>query len=181
MLNYRSTPHSTTSVPPAQLLYNRKIQGILPTLHGKPKVVNRHHEAKSNQDLKKEKGRKYANQRRGAKESRIQIGDRVLIKQRRRNKLSTNFGTTPYVIVSANGSRLTAECNGHEITRNASFFKRFNGNMIPDDDHDLEEQQQTATTPENNDMPQEQLLRRSARPRVQTRLYGEPIDSSLIS
>eukprot|EP00794_Sanderia_malayensis_P019767 gene19767-biopygen16415 len=136
LLNYRSTPHSTTRVPPAQLLYNRKIQGKLPTLH-KNSVVNRHKEAKDNQTLNKEKARKYANERRRAKESHLQVGDTVLIKQTKTNKLSTNFGTTPYTVISVKGSRITAERNGHKITRNASFFKRINENIV-DDESDID-------------------------------------------
>ena len=62
LLNNRATPHSTTKVPPAELLYNRKIKGKLPDLPRKVKVVNRHKEAKENQETKKEKSRNYANQ-----------------------------------------------------------------------------------------------------------------------
>lgn len=69
LLNYRSTPHSSTKVPPAQLLYDHQIQGTLPTLHRQPKVTNRHQEAKAKKDLRKEQGRNYANQRRRVKES----------------------------------------------------------------------------------------------------------------
>ena len=38
LLAYRSTPHSTTKVPPATLLYNREIRGKLPTFPDKSKV-----------------------------------------------------------------------------------------------------------------------------------------------
>ena len=115
-MNYRTTPHSTTNIPPLQLLYNRQIRGILPTLPSEHKVVRRRQEAKENQELRQEKGRNYANQRRGAKESLIKVGERVLIKQKKRNKLSTNFSKTFYVIISPKGTRLTAEYNGHKIT-----------------------------------------------------------------
>ena len=69
LLSYRSTPHSTTNVPPSQLLYNRKIRGTLPTLPGKNQVLDRHQEAKENQELRKEKVNTYANQRRRTKKS----------------------------------------------------------------------------------------------------------------
>jgi hypothetical protein len=32
LLNYRSTPHATTKIPPCELLFNRKVQGSLPEL-----------------------------------------------------------------------------------------------------------------------------------------------------
>jgi len=74
----------------------------------------------------------YANKHHGAEKSLVQVGDKLLMKQMKRNKLSTNFSTTPYTIVSVNGSGLTAENNCHSITRNASFFKKFNGNAQED-------------------------------------------------
>ena len=177
LLSYRSTPHSTMNVPPSQLLYNHQIRGTLPTLPRKHHLIDRHAEAHNNHELKKEKGRKYANQHRRTKRSFIKIGDKVLIKQRKRDKLSTNFNTTPYTIVSVNGSRLTAERNGHKVTRNASFFKKF---RTQDDDYDMNNQTNMSHNNESNELPQEQLLRRSTRPKTQTKRYGEPIDSSLI-
>ena len=179
LLTYRSTPHSTTNVPPSQLLFNRQIRGTLPTLPRKHHLIDRHAEAHDNHELKKEKGRNYANQHRRTKRSFIKIGDKVLIKQGKRDKLSTNFNTTPYTIVSVNGSRLTAERNGHKVTRNASFFKKFKG-QTQDDDYDMNYQTNMSHDNESNELPQEQLLRRSTRSRTQTKRYGEPIDSSLI-
>ena len=52
LLTYCSTPHSTTKVPPAQLLYNREMRGKLPSLPRNHKVVNRHREAKSKLRIK---------------------------------------------------------------------------------------------------------------------------------
>ena len=42
LLNYRSTPRSTTRAPAAQLLYNRQIKGKIPTLTRDSKVLSRH-------------------------------------------------------------------------------------------------------------------------------------------
>ena len=52
LLNYRSTPHATTKVPPCELMFNRKIQGTLPELTTK-KAINKHKEAKENIDKRK--------------------------------------------------------------------------------------------------------------------------------
>ena len=79
LLTYGSPLHSTTNIPPSQLLYNCQLRGILPTLPSEHKIVNRHQEAKENQELRKEKGRNYSNQRCGAKESLIKVGDRILV------------------------------------------------------------------------------------------------------
>ena len=181
LLTYGSTPHSTTNIPPSQLLYNRQICAILPTLPSEHKIVNRQQKAKENQELRKEKGRNYAKQRRGPKESLIKVGDRVLIKQKKRNKLSTNFSTTPYVIKSAIGTRLTAEHSGHKTTRNASFFKKFNG-QIANDDSSLDYQTILQNNYKDNEGTYERRLpRRSTRNRCQTTNNREPIDSGLIT
>ena len=80
LLNYRSTSHSTTKIPPAQLLHNRQIRGKLPTLIRKFKVLNRHQEARKNDEKAKEAGRRYANERRATKYSGINEADTVLVR-----------------------------------------------------------------------------------------------------
>ena len=103
LLNYCATPHSTTKVPPAELLYNHKIKGKLPELLRKVKVVNRHKEAKDNQEMNKEKSGTYSNQSRNVKESNLKVGDTVLLKQKRKNKLSTNFDTRAHIVTKLRG------------------------------------------------------------------------------
>ena len=44
LLQYRTTPHATTKVPPAELLFNRVINGKLPSLQ-KKRIIDRHREA----------------------------------------------------------------------------------------------------------------------------------------
>ena len=58
LLSYRTTPHCSTDIPPAQLLFNRSVRGVLPMLNPKDKVINRHKEAKENDAKSKIKGRK---------------------------------------------------------------------------------------------------------------------------
>ena len=47
LLQYRTTPHMTTSDPPAELLFNKTVKGKLPILH-KRNIVNQHQEAQKN-------------------------------------------------------------------------------------------------------------------------------------
>ena len=93
LLNYRQTPHSTTGLPPAQLLFNRATRGKLPSLSKEFILTDHHNEARENEERKKTKGRNYADTRRRTRHSKIEVGDRVLVKQTRHNKLSTNFIT----------------------------------------------------------------------------------------
>ncbi len=179
LLNYRQTPHSTTGVPPAQLLFNRATRGKLPSMSKEYKLTDRHNEARENEERKKTKGRNYADTRRRTRHSKIEVGDRVLVKQTRHNKLSTNFSTTPYTVVKITGSRVVAENNHHRITRNLSFFRRIPEDILtPDDEEDsIPDTRGVAdTTP----MQENQPVRRSTRNRRPAERYGQPIDSSII-
>ena len=51
------------------------------------------------------------------------IGDTVIVKVERKNKLSTFYDPIPYTITAINGSMITAERTDHTITRNCSWFK----------------------------------------------------------
>ena len=55
----------------------------------------------------------------------INIGDRVIVKQQKRNKLTPTFSQYPYVVTNVKGSMITAfnKDTGLTVTRNVSFFK----------------------------------------------------------
>ncbi len=140
MLQYRTTPHTTTKVPPAELLFNRVINGKLPTL-SKETVKNRHAEAKNNEQHCQKYNKEYADKRRNAKDSTIQVGDYVLVKQDRQNKLTSRFNDKPYRVIYRNKSRVTAQRDNHRVTRNVSHFKQIPRptNIQSDDDTDFEQ------------------------------------------
>jgi hypothetical protein len=71
------------------LLYNREIRGKLPTLPHYSKVINRHREAKQNDKEQKQRGKQYADSRRHTRTSKLRVGDRVLVRQKKTNKFST--------------------------------------------------------------------------------------------
>ena len=133
LLQYRTTPHSTTKVAPCELLFNRSVRGKLPSLD-KKLVVNKHREACENERTSQSYQKEYADKRRHAKESTIQVGDTVLVRQYKQNKLTTTFNKVPYIVVSRKGTKVTAENSKHKITRNVSHFKRVNAhvNLHPD-------------------------------------------------
>nr|XP_002730526.1 PREDICTED: uncharacterized protein K02A2.6-like [Saccoglossus kowalevskii] len=117
---YRATPHSTTGISPFKALNSRKMKTTLPQIYNnKPDRKIQASDAKRKLCMKK-----YADTRNHAKASDLGIGDRVLVKQQKRNKMSTPFNPEPYEVVSKKGSMTTVQRGNHEITRNASFFKR---------------------------------------------------------
>ena len=76
----------------------------------------------------KQKMKVYADSRRKAKPHYFRVGDPVLVKQKKSNKLSTPFDPKPYVITKVKGSMIiakrTSDCKN--ITRNSSQFKLLN-------------------------------------------------------
>ena len=80
---YRSTPHSTTGVSPAELLFGRRIRTKLPQLQ----EFTVEDEVRDHESERKDKGTVYADCKRNAHESKIQEGDKVLLRQKKENKL----------------------------------------------------------------------------------------------
>ena len=170
---YRSLPHQTTGVSPAELLFGRKLRTKLPELsdvHVEQGVRDRDSEQKS-------KGKAYADTKRGARYSGVLPGDKVLVQQEKKDKLSTRFGPRPYTVVSKHGNSLIVQSQeGTQYSRNTSHVKKLLQNSdvpskleetVAETHHELEEptQQQGAiqeTKTAEPDIP----LRRPQRHRV---------------
>ena len=62
----------------------------------------------------------------------IEIGDTVLVRQKKVNKFSTYFEPTPYEVVLVKGSMISARRmhDGRVVTRNSSFYKRFEDDFV---------------------------------------------------
>ncbi|CAL1586203.1 unnamed protein product [Knipowitschia caucasica] len=117
---YRSIEHSTTGRSPAELLFNRKLRGKLPDI-STPRIDI---EARDTDAENKGKYAEYADQRRGAKPSPVQVGDEVLLKQDKVNKFTTTFNHTPHTVVSKNGNNVVVESpSGAQYSRNTTHVK----------------------------------------------------------
>ena len=138
LLNYRATPHSTTGYSPAELLFNRKINTKLPQLTTESKSKT-HRALKKRDAEEKEKMKKNRDKASRAKESEIDVGDTVLVKQVKNNKFSTKFDARPYKVTRKKGTMITAERNDHTITRNVSHFKKLPNDMNDETMSDLED------------------------------------------
>ena len=66
LLQYQTTPHCATRVPPSELLFNREMRGNLPSIE-KKLVVNRHKQARANETKNQAYHKSYANNRRNVK------------------------------------------------------------------------------------------------------------------
>ena len=74
----------------------------------------------------------YADKYNHAKPYHLTIGDCVLVKQQRDNKLSSHYDKMPYKIIAINGTMVTATAqSNHAVTRNSSFFIKMPETAIP--------------------------------------------------
>ena len=99
LLGYRSTPHTTTGVSPAKLLFGREIRSKLPgeeelrSASNDTEVLDRDRE-------RKQKGKDYGDSLKGACESNLKEGDKVLLQKPKSDKLSPSFEATRYEVVN---------------------------------------------------------------------------------
>ena len=154
---YRVTSHSSTNMPPADLMFQRCIRCSIPDATNKLNHIDLEEKLEFNNRTKKELVTDYATLRCHAKPCSLSVGDCVLVKQPRKNELSSPLNPYPYHIVVQKGSICTAKNaeTDHEITRNETHFKlileqaiaplvtpdsegegegiiRFDGNLEPD-------------------------------------------------
>jgi hypothetical protein len=102
--NYRSTPHSSTGIPPASLLFKNANTSRLPS-YGKKysgDSVDRN-AAKSDKQSKKRMKEKADRKLRVGKVN-VKIGDVVLLKQKKVDKHSTPYEASPYKVIAINGT-----------------------------------------------------------------------------
>jgi len=148
--NYRATPHSTTSKSPAELFFGRTIRTKIPEI---PTKKLKDKTLRNRDRANKNKMKKHSDQYRHAVKSNLKLRDTVLVKQEKKDKLTTPFDPKPFVITQQKGSMITAERHDKQITRNSSHFKR-----VP-------KQNEREETTESEDKTKEEtpILRRSTR------------------
>ena len=109
------------------------------------------------------------------------MGDCVILKQRKKDKFTTRFESTPYTVTERKGTKIIAENQRHQVTRNASFFKKLKevereSDGAEDNIHGNKEPGER----EHCEEVAESILRRPTRLRMQTEHYGNPINSDMI-
>ncbi|XP_037136291.1 uncharacterized protein K02A2.6-like [Syngnathus acus] len=118
--NYNATPHHTTNRPPAEVFYGRPINIKLPSISHPPSDDD----LRRTDGLKKDKMKKYADERRNASHSVLKEGDVVLIQQRKTGKLVTPFNPNPYKVITVKGTMVTAQRHEHKLTRHRSHLQQ---------------------------------------------------------
>lgn len=138
---YRSLEHATTGKSPAELLFRRKMRGKLPDV-GEMRASEL--EVRDRDAEQKGKAKLYADERRGAKDSNVGIGDTVLVHPEKSDKFTTPFNPTPYTVVSRTGNQVVVESpTGAQYARNTTQVKKYNKSR-PQDTYSEEEEAQRA-------------------------------------
>ena len=125
LCQYRASPHSTTRISPAEALNGRKLQVTLPELSQRIHINELQDKLKHEDMENKENMKVYCDKRRNAKRFQLEVGDTVLVRQHRKNKLSTPFDPKPLQIIRRKCSMVTAKIVTYTITRNVSHYKRY--------------------------------------------------------
>ena len=116
LLAYRVSPNMSTKVPPALLLNSKLPRTKIPTVNHEIGKGGVHYK------IMKDKMEKYFDNRYQTKNRQIYIGDRVLVKQQRLNKLTPPFDSDLYFVKCVKGNMITAERRNKSITRNKEHF-----------------------------------------------------------
>ena len=131
---YRATPHSATNVSPYEAMHGgRRMKTTLPILTQEGDTIDREKE--------KAYKEKMASNSRGKHHS-LKEGDKVLIRQQKRNKLTPNYRPVEMTVTEIKGSSITATDGRTSIFRDASHFKRIES----EDEEDEADQGQPAPT-----------------------------------
>nr|XP_058967969.1 uncharacterized protein K02A2.6-like [Pocillopora verrucosa] len=123
LLAYRTTPHSTTGMTPASLMFGRELKTKLPELRPNKSLLD---ESIRDQDWNHKLSSKlYADKQRNAT---FNPGDKVLLKNTKSpGKLAPKFEPQPYTVQTKEGQELTLKAdNGTLYRRNSSFVKPYN-------------------------------------------------------
>lgn len=133
LLMYNVTPHGTTGSAPSELMFNRRIRDKIPGIEEiTEEIIDS--AARDNDLIRKQKGKEKADSNRNAKDSTIQVGDKVLLKNVIfPNKLTPNFDKTTYEVVERNGSEVKIVGGGRTYTRNISMIKKIPDAQLPED------------------------------------------------
>ena len=118
---YRATPHSTSDISPCETLNRRKLKTTL--LEVTPPVLEKQKKMTDRDAEQTMKMKAYADQKLGVRESKIKLGDTVLVKQSKHNKLSPLFSPVPLVVEEKNRSMVTASDGNKTVTQNSSMLK----------------------------------------------------------
>ena len=122
--SYKAMTHPATGYSPNKLMFGRELKGKLPSVIEDKSNVDVRREVRNRDSSKKQQWKAYRDNRRNVCNSHIEMGDQVLIKQKRNNMLTPYYDPIPFTVIGIKGSMITAAREGEIKCRNSSHFKR---------------------------------------------------------
>ena len=132
--NYRATPHATTGVPPASVIFNRPLRTRLP--HPQTSADN-DRQIRDRDRIKKCQMKANAEKCKSFRKSKLKPGDLVLVKRDGHvGKFSSPFDPRPLKVVEVRGSMIIAQRGSQRVVRNSSYFTILQGSHVANADPD---------------------------------------------
>jgi hypothetical protein len=120
---YAATPHCTTGVSPAELMFHRRFRESFPEIKSTPVFIKE--EVQDRDKQKKSQQKEYYDRHNLVKQSNISVGDTVHMKYPYKNKLSPAFSPIECKVIRKEGPRVTVQTDdGATYTRNSSHLKK---------------------------------------------------------
>ena len=107
---------------PAKLLINRDLKTKLPVLT--PTLTVEFKQAKERDDDQKLKAKEYYDKKKRVKQYDLQVGDYVIMKQNKKDKLSTNFYVNPVKVIKIDGPAVTLSYRRRKYIRNIAHVRK---------------------------------------------------------
>lgn len=116
--------HSRLGVTPFELLVGWRYRGTFPSLWDTKPVLDRN-DVQENDTFSKLVSKQYADKHRGAKESDIAVGDRVVVAIAQRTKTDPSFSNEKYTVLTRQGAKVVIRGDdGVQFSRNVQDVKR---------------------------------------------------------
>ena len=121
----RATPHGTTQHAPGHVMFGRDIRTKVPELSTSLPVQHKFQKLHVKDTTAKLKMKQHADLTRKAVQPTVKVGDRVLLKAPKVNKLSTPYHSEPPTVVHKKGTMVTVKGeNDQSYSRNVTFVKK---------------------------------------------------------
>ena len=138
-MSYRSTPHATTGVAPAQLLFNRSINDELPSNDNSRQI---HSNVQKIDSVKKNAIKSHADLTNAAQKHSFRNGDTALTANlsTHRNKFQSRWNHHPTTIIQVKGNSILLKQN--DFLHNVIHVKPYNKNSEKSVNPSLSSQQE---------------------------------------
>lgn len=86
----------------------------------------------------------------------MSVGDIVLVRQDKTDKLTTTFNASPHKIISKTGNKVVVQSpTGAQYARNTTFVKKYEGNRLRQDTHTAQEETNRAESIDHSEAAME--------------------------